>query len=54
MKPVYSPQDIENFKISKEQQEYILKNEFTKSQLMDHLRTLKTEYFNNCTPIAYL
>lgn len=54
MRPVYRLEDIETFSITKEQREFIMKQQFTKTQLIKHLQKLKSEYFSKCIPICYL
>lgn len=54
MKPIYNLTDINNFKITKEQKEFIINTNFTKKELMNHLKMLKKAYFKTCTPIGYL
>lgn len=54
MKPVYSPEQIDGFKLNQEQKDFIKNNEFTRKQLLDHLKKIKKQYYKNLDPIGYI
>jgi len=54
MKPVYSPTDINNFKLSNAQKEFILNNRFSKKELQNHLKGIKSAYYATCKPVGFI